>query len=31
MKTYSITSLSLRGQLVIEWYSIQAGDVYNTP
>ena len=31
MKTYSITSLPLGGQLVIEWYPIQAGDVYNTP
>lgn len=31
MKTYSITSLPLGGQLVIEWYPIQVGDVYNTP
>ena len=31
MKTYLITSLPLGGQPVIEWYPIQAGDVYNTP
>ena len=31
MKTYSITNLPLGGQLVIEWYPIQVGDVYNTP
>lgn len=27
MKTYSITSLPLGGQLVTEWYPIQVGDV----